>query len=110
MASTYLYIAIALLLISSLFLIAIVQNCVDDGRILATPTIPVNNGILTSFASIRINATTEEVFQTLMSFKDYSKWSSFSEHQWEKTTDDGIPLLGSKGTLKVRWFALLFVR
>jgi len=102
MASTYLYISIAALLVTILFLIIIVRNSARENNVLATPSIPVQNAVLTSFASTTINASAGEVFDILTSFKDYDKWSSWSHHKWEETAADGVPVVGSKGTTKVR--------
>jgi len=105
MANSVVYIsaAVGFILIVILFLFAIIQNSVDDASLLATPTIPVQNGILTSFASTTIHASVDEVFAVLLNYKEYSKWSLFSEHKWEETTADGVPLVGTKGTFKVRF-------
>ena len=102
MAQTVVYISAAVVIIIILFLIAALQNSVDEESLLATPTIPKNKAVLTSFASTKINAPTDEVWATVINFKDFSKWSPFSEHKWKEVTADGTPLTGSTGTFKVR--------
>jgi hypothetical protein len=104
MASTLLYMSIAAVLIASLFLIAIIQNSVDESRIIATPNIPREHGVLTSFVSVKIKASVEEVFDVLTKFKDYSTWTTFSEFKWIDVTADGVPMVGSTGSCKVREF------
>jgi len=99
MANTFIYIGFVVVLLAILFLIIILQTSVDESRILATPTIPVQRGVLTSFASTTIDASVEEVFDVVLNFKDYAEWSRFSEYQWEET---GEPVVGSRGTCKVR--------
>jgi len=101
MASTLLYMSIAAVLIAFLFLVAIVQNSVDESRIIATPNIPRENGVLTSSASIKIKASAEEVWAVITNFKDYSTWTSFSEYKWKEVTADGVPMVGSTGSFKV---------
>jgi hypothetical protein len=101
MASTLLYMSIAAVLIAFLFLVAIVQNSVDESRIIATPNIPRENGVLTSSASIKIKASAEEVWTVITNFKDYSTWTSFSEYKWKEVTADGVPMVGSTGSFKV---------
>lgn len=88
--------------IAILFTIAIVQNSVDESSIIATPNIPRENGVLTAFASIKIKASADEVFSMIMKFKDCSSESTFSEHRWKEVTADGVPMVGSTGSYKVR--------
>lgn len=81
---------VAIFLIAILFLIAVIQNSVDDSRLLATPSIAKKDGILTSFARTKINASVDEVYSVLTNFKDYSSWNShISEHKWENVTLGG---------------------
>lgn len=103
MAHTILYASIAFTLISLLFLLAWIQNSVDEKRLLATPNIPKSRGILTSVASARISAPADEVFKAILNFKDYGKWSRFSGYEWSQTTEDGAPLVGSTGSFKVHF-------
>jgi len=102
MPSTIVLAGIALMVIAILFLIAIVQNSVDERSIIATPTIPRQNGVVSSFASSSIKATSDEVFRVILNFKDYSTWSPFSEYKWKNVTADGVPMTGSPGSFKVR--------
>jgi len=102
MSSTLLWASFAAAAIAILFLVAIVQNSVDERSVIATPNIPRENGILTSFVSIKIKASAEEVFAVMASFKDYSTETPFSAFNWENVTADGVPMVGSTGTFKVR--------
>jgi hypothetical protein len=103
MANTLVYTSagIAFILIVLLFLVAWIQNSVSESRLLATPSIPKENAVLTSFASARISAPADDVFKAMLSYKDYSKWSCFSQYTWQETTEDGAPSVGSKGSFKV---------
>jgi hypothetical protein len=103
MASTgvYLCAAVAFILIAILFLIAAIQNSVDEKNLMATPTIPKANAVLTSFASTKIKATEDEVFAVITDFKDYTWSSSFTDYKFD---NQQIPQAGSKGTFKVRPF------
>lgn len=107
MANTIVYIsaAIAFILIVLLFLIAWIQSSAKQTRILASPTIPRGNAVLTSFASTRISAPTADVFAVLLKYKDYSKWSCFEQYKWQEIDEDGIPRVGSKGSFEVRFMA-----
>ncbi len=102
MANTLLYMTFAFIAITLLFLIAAVQNSVDESRLIATPNIPQEKGVLTSFASIKIKSSAEEVFAVVSSFKDYSTWATFSDFKWKEVTADGVPMTGSMGSFKVR--------
>jgi hypothetical protein len=101
MAHTLIYAGVAFVLISLLFLVAWLQNSVDENRLLATPSIPKARGVLTSVASARISAPADEVFKVILNYKGYEKWSCFSGYQWSETTEDGAPLVGSTGSFKV---------
>lgn len=98
---------IAFILIALLSLIVWIQNSINESRLLPTPTIPKENAVLTSFASARINAPVDEVFAVLLNYKDYLKWSCFSQYKWQEVTEDGAPRVGSTGSFKVR--SLLFL-
>jgi hypothetical protein len=104
MASTLLWASVAALAIGVFFLIAIVQNSVDEKDIIATPNIPRENGILTSFASIKIRASAEEVFAVIAGFKDFPTETPFSGFSWKNVTADGVPMVGSTGSFHVRLF------
>lgn len=104
MASTLSWASVAAVAIGIFFLIAIVQNSVDEKNIIATPNIPRENGILTSFASIKIKASVEEAFAVMASFKDYSTETPFSTFKWKNVTADGVPMVGSTGSFNVRLF------
>ena len=102
MANTLLWASFAALAIGILFLIAIIQNSVDENSIIATPSIPRENGIFTSVASIKMKSSAEEVFAAISSFKDYSAETPFAKFHWNDVTADGVPRVGSTGSFKVR--------
>jgi hypothetical protein len=110
MANTIVYTSagVAFILIVLLFLVAWIQNSVNENRLLATPSIPKENGVFTTFASARIAAPADEVFKVMLNYKDYSKWSCFSQYKWRETTEDGAPLVGSTGSFKVHLGFILF--
>jgi hypothetical protein len=105
MASTLLWAGFAVLAIALLFLVAIVQNSVDENSIIATPSIPRENGVMSSFTSIKIRASVEEVFAVMASFKDYSSGTPFASYKWKDKTDDGVPIVGSTGSFRVRYLS-----
>jgi hypothetical protein len=102
MASTFFYMSLAALAIALLFLIAAIQNSVDESHIIATPNIPRENGVLTVFSSTKIKASVDEVFAVITNFKDYSTWATFTDFKWKTMTIDGVPMTGSTGSFKVR--------
>ena len=102
MANTLLWASFAAIAIGILFLIAIIQNSVDESSIIATPSIPRENGIFTSVASVKIKASAEDVFAAISSFKDYSAETPFARFHWKDVTADGVPRVGSTGSSKVR--------
>ena len=101
MASTFLWAGLAALVIAVLFLIAIVQNSVDDKSIIPTPSIPRERAVMTSVSTIKIKASVDDVFAVVASFKDYSP-ETFSTFDWKTKTADGVPMVGSTGTFRVR--------
>jgi hypothetical protein len=100
-ATTYISASVALVTIAILFLIAIAQNSVDEKNLMSTPTIPIQKGVLTSFASTRIKASVENVFAAMINFKGYSTWSAYSDYKWDSVAADGVPLNGTTGSFKV---------
>lgn len=104
MANTLVYVGVAVVLITILFLIAAIQNSVDESRLMATPTIPRSNAVFTSTASTKIKATPEEVFAVITNFEEYDAWStSFTDYHWHNLQlVDGLPGPGSTGTFQVR--------
>jgi len=100
----YLYAAVAIFLIVFLFffLAPAVRNSLAEQSYMETPTIPPAKAVWTSFASIRIKATEDEVFDVITKFDDYSSWSSsISDYKFDLP---GIPQTGSHGTFKVSLF------
>jgi hypothetical protein len=100
-ATTYLSAAVAFVIITILFLLAIAQNAVYEKNLMSTPTIPIQKGVLTSFASTKINASVEDVFAAMINFKGYSTWSAFSDYKWDSVAADGVPLNGTTGSFRV---------
>jgi hypothetical protein len=98
MAVSIVYIGVALCLLA---FVLFLRNSLDRSTMLATPTIPIEKVMLTSYASSIINASSDEVFDVLSNYKAYYKWSTFTDYEWEEIGEDGMPLVGSKGTFKV---------
>jgi len=103
MPSTLLWAGLAALVIAVLFVIAIIQNSVDEKSIIPTPSIPREHAVMTSISSIKIKASVDDVFAVVASFKDYSPETPFSTFEWKKKTADGVPMVGSTGTFRVRF-------
>lgn len=97
----YLIVAVAFILISLLFVIAMIQNLVDEDRLIATPNIPRENAVLSAFASIKIKGSADEVFGVIKSYKGYPEWSPFHDYKWKDVTVDGVPRVGSPGSFMV---------
>ncbi|KUJ22334.1 uncharacterized protein LY89DRAFT_575707 [Mollisia scopiformis] len=93
--------AVAFVLISLLLLVAIIQNSVDNDRLIATPSIPLKNAVLTAFASTKVKGSADEVFSVVQNYKGYSDWSPFHEYKWKDVSLDGVPRVGSMGTFKL---------
>ena len=101
MASTVVYLCAGVAFILVAILIATVRNYVDDKNLVATPTIPKANAVLTSFASTKIKATEDDVFAVIANFKDQAWSSSFTDYKFD---NQQVPQTGSKGTFKVSLF------
>ncbi len=101
MASILLYLsaAIAFILVTLFLLMRVAKGSVDSSNVLATPNISKEDAVFTSSASTRIKAPPDEVFSTLIKFNSASAWS---QYKWEDLDADGVPVLGSSGTFKVR--------
>lgn len=97
----YLIIAGAFLFISLLFVIAMIQNSVDEERLIATPSIRRENAVLTTFASIKVKGNADEVFAVVGKYKGYSDCAPFHDYKWKEVTMDGVPRVGSRGTFTV---------
>ena len=75
---------------------------IDERTLLATPSISKSDASFTSFATIRINASAEDVWAAVLAFQDYPGWNSvLKKSTWAETTADGVPFVGSKGTIRV---------
>jgi hypothetical protein len=97
----FLIIGMAFILISLLFVIAIIQNSVDEDRLIATPSIRQEDAVLTAFASTKIKGSADEVFDVVKKYKGYSDWSPFHDYKWNDVTMDGVPRVGSAGVFTV---------
>jgi hypothetical protein len=95
----YIYASLILLIICLLVIIVLlVQNSVDEKRLKATPSISKQDAIATAFASIKINASADEVFGVISSFKHYG--SGYAQYTWG-TSSEKHPTVGSRGIYKV---------
>lgn len=99
MASSLVYITAAICTVVALFLY--LKSSLDRKGLMATPNIPIEKVTITSYASSTILAKPEKVFEVLMNHDEYAKWSSFKDYKWHETTEDGIPVVGSKGSFLV---------
>jgi len=91
---------IVILALSAIFLIALLQGSIETKSIRATPSIDIKDGVLTCSASTIVQASVDEVFGVLRNYKDYS-WASHFEYEWKGKTKEGIPVVGSTGTVTV---------
>ncbi|KAM3086530.1 hypothetical protein ACMFMF_000478 [Clarireedia jacksonii] len=103
----YIYAFLILPIICLLVIIVLlVQNSVDENRLKATPSISRQDAIVTAFASIKINASADEVFDVISSFEHYG--TRLAQYTWEASSGKH-PTVGSKGLYKVFFpFAFLF--
>lgn len=84
-----------------LFILAFFDTLIDEKKILATPTISKKKAVFTALASTKINAKAQDVFDVLLDFKNYGKWNTHTPQcHWDKVMADGVPLVGTKGTVK----------
>lgn len=102
MASTILYVLIAILILVIVFLVAIIRSVAFENTVIGTPSIPREKAVLTAFASAKIQGTVDEVFDYVIRFQHFGEETSFSEYKWQNVDGDGIPLPESPGTFKVR--------
>ncbi|KAB8302820.1 hypothetical protein EYC80_006164 [Monilinia laxa] len=61
---------------------------------MATPSISKSDAVLTAYASVRINASADEVFGVITSFEKYG--SGYSQYKWDDHRDK-MPIVGAKG-------------
>lgn len=91
-----------------LAIFAFLDSLIDERQILATPTISKKRAIHTALATTRINASAQDVFQVLVDFQGWARWNTHIPGIiWESTLADGIPLVGTKG--KVRLNSVLYI-
>jgi hypothetical protein len=96
------YVLISILILLGISLVAIIRKLVNQETVIATPNIPQDKAVITAFASTKIKATVDEVFNFLIKFEDYAESSAFLEYKWQDIDSDGVPRVGSLGTFKVR--------
>lgn len=91
----------AVLILAVFFTLTFLDSEVDN-RTLATPNIAKDNATFTSFATVRINASANDVWAAVLAFQHYPRWNSvLRKCMWEETTADGAPFVGSKGIIRV---------
>ncbi|KAI9650157.1 hypothetical protein NHQ30_000170 [Ciborinia camelliae] len=92
---------IVLIICLLLIIVLLIQNYVDEKRLITTPFIGKDEAILTAYASVKINSSADDVFSTIISFEKYG--SGYSQYTWE----DGQgkpPIVGARGLFLVRRF------
>lgn len=98
----YTCLSLAFLVICLLLIIVLlIQNHVDKKQIMATPSIRKDEAVLTAYASVRINASADEVFGVITSFEKYG--SGYSQYKWDDHRGK-TPIVGAKGLYSVRRF------
>lgn len=91
---------LALLVVCLLIIIILlIQNYVDEKRLMATPSIKKDEAVMTAYANIKINASPAEVFNAITSFEKYG--SGHSQYKWEDSMGT-IPSVGATGMYSVR--------
>ncbi|APA07037.1 predicted protein [Sclerotinia sclerotiorum 1980 UF-70] len=80
-------------------IVLLIQNYVDEKRLIATPSIRKDEAILTAYASIKINASADQVFDAITSFERYG--SGFSQYKWDNGQDK-MPVVGARGLYSFR--------
>ncbi|TGO28974.1 hypothetical protein BPAE_0020g00190 [Botrytis paeoniae] len=93
--SVYLFYFLTFLIICLLFIIVLlIQNHVDEKSLLATPSISKDDAILTTYASVKINASADDVFRVITSFKKYG--NGYSQYEFEHDQEK-MPAVGARG-------------
>ncbi|KAF7867392.1 hypothetical protein EAF04_005475 [Stromatinia cepivora] len=96
----YIFSFLSLFIICLLVIIVLlIQNYVDEKRLIATPSIRKDEAILTAYASIKISASADEVFDAITSFERYG--SGFSQYKWDNGQDK-VPIVGARGLYSFR--------
>ncbi|KAF7915752.1 hypothetical protein BELL_0074g00070 [Botrytis elliptica] len=98
--SVYLFWFLIFLIICLLFIIVLlIQNHVDEKSLIATPSIKKDDAIFTAYASVKINASADDVFRVITSSKKYG--SGYSQYQFEHDQEK-LPVVGAKGIYSFR--------
>ncbi|TEY50425.1 hypothetical protein BOTCAL_0276g00050 [Botryotinia calthae] len=98
--SSYLLSFLAFLIVCLLFIIVLlIRNHVDEKSLIATPSINKDEAILTAYASVKINASADDVFRVITSFKKYG--SGYSQYEFEHD-QERLPTVGARGIYSFR--------
>ncbi|KAF7958508.1 hypothetical protein EAE96_002051 [Botrytis aclada] len=98
--SSYLFWFLAFLIICLLFIIVLlIQNHVDEKSLIATPSINKDDAVLTAYASVKINASADDVFRVITSFQKYG--SGYSQYEFE-LDQEKMPAVGARGMYTFR--------
>jgi hypothetical protein len=89
-------------LVLFLLTIAIIHYNIDEKSLINTPNISLRAAVLTSFAKAEINGSVDEVFQAVLNYQECASSVPFSNYKWDNVTADGVPVVGSTGTFRVR--------
>lgn len=104
--TTHTLILAAAIVITSLVLLlltaAIIHYNIDEKSLISTPNISLRAAVLTSFAKAEINGSVDEVFQAVLNYEECASSVPFSNYKWDDVTADGVPVVGSTGTFRVR--------
>ncbi|QSZ28639.1 hypothetical protein DSL72_003138 [Monilinia vaccinii-corymbosi] len=66
---------------------------------MATPSLRKDKAVLSTYASVRINASADEVFGVITSFEKYE--SGYSQYRWDGDQDK-MPIVGARGLYSFR--------
>ncbi|KAF7913771.1 uncharacterized protein EAF01_000177 [Botrytis porri] len=98
--SSYLVWFLVFLIICLLFIIVLlVQNYVDEKSLIATPSIKKDDAVFTTYASVKINASADDVFRVITSFKKYG--NGYSQYEFEHDQEK-LPVVGAMGMYTFR--------
>lgn len=95
------YVIGVLVAIITFAVVTSIRNSFDKKSIIATPTIPIDQAVVTASATVRIKAEVEEVFDFIIKYKDPGENLLFSHSEWQHVDSDGVPLAGSIGKFMV---------
>lgn len=98
--SLYICSFLAFLIICLLLIIVLlIQNYIDEKSLIATPSITKEEAVFTAYASVKINASADDVFHIITSFEKYG--SGNSQYKWDNDQDK-LPIVGARGFYSVR--------